>query len=295
MADLGKNTLDSLSGNTGLIEKAIIEVIDLGRRKVEKKESLKVVGGTKGSAANKSVGDALVNQDMLAAQMIEETGRNAVSDAYVKVLSKKIANTSRRYFTVQFNPSSLQLSGHAGGLGQRLSYDKEDRDHDHQRDASASYTRGTTTIIMSVSLLFDSCDPQDAFLDDKLTLNATSVGKGVTKGVMSAMGQKKTSIQTEVEGFIAALRNSRTRLMTFNWGNFCYTGVLRSVGANYTMFNPNGEPVRATVDLSMVCADDEQWPNSLSVWQQRYINAFRKSGSESFVKTEQKAGSLVNL
>ena len=109
------------------------------------------------------------------------------------------------------------------------------------------------------------------------------------------MGQKKTSIQTEVEGFIAALRNSRTRLMTFNWGNFCYTGVLRSVGANYTMFNPNGEPVRATVDLSMVCADDEQWPNSLSVWQQRYINAFRKSGSESFVKTEQKAGSLVNL
>ncbi|MCR4786242.1 MAG: hypothetical protein K5847_06250 [Lachnospiraceae bacterium] len=295
MADLGKNTLDSLKGNTGLIEKAIIEVIDLGQRKVEKKGSLKVVGGTKGSAANKSVGDALVNQDMLAAQMIEETGKNAVSDAYVKVLAKKIANSSRRYFTVQFNPSSLQLSGHAGGLVQRLSYDKEDRDHDHQRDASASYTRGTTTIIMSVSLLFDSCDPQDAFLDDKLTLNATSVGKGVAKGVMSAMGQKKTSIQTEVEGFIAALRNSRTRLMTFNWGNFCYTGVLRSVGANYTMFNPNGEPVRATVDLSMVCADDEQWPNSLSVWQQRYINAFKKSGSESFVKTEQKVGSLVNL
>ena len=293
MPGVGQSALDSLKGNLGNIEKAIIEVIDLGQRQCNKLDAQKVVGGTKGAAANASAGSALVNQDMLAAQMKEATGNSTISDAYVKVMAKKVANNNRRYFTVQFNPSSLNLSGHAGGLVQRLSYDKEDRDHDNQRDASAQYTRGTTTIIMSVSLLFDSCDPQDCFLDDKLTLNPTNVGKGIAKGAMSAAGKKKVSIQTEVEGFISALRNSRTRLLTFNWGNFCYSGVLRSVGANYTMFNPNGEPVRATVDLSLVCADDEQWPNSLSVWQQRYINAFK--GKESFVKKGQKMGSLLNV
>ncbi len=285
---------DAIAQNTGNIEKAIIEVIDLTDRKTTKTESLKVVGGSKGAAANAGAGDALANSDMVKGQIQYSMGKNAVTDAYVNVLYKKIASRSRRYFTVQFNPSSLQLSGHAGGLVQRLSYDKEDKDKDNVQDASASYTRGTTTIIMSVSLLFDSCDNQGAFLDDKLIMNPTSVGTGIAKSVMQATGNKKLSVQTEVEGFIAALRNRRTRLVTFNWGNLCYTGVLRSVGANYTMFNPNGEPIRATVDMSIVCADDDQWPNSLGVWQQRYLKAFEK-GSESFVKKSQKAGSLANI
>ena len=321
-----KTAWDDIKQNSGVVEKAIIEVIDLGIMKAPDRAAAaevekKSVGDSMAAKANKSTGKALVNQDMLISNYVDMRMKPAVSSIAAKVagnqftkkqadkkideLRKKmtaeavgnktiLANGGRKYFTVQFNPSTLQISGHAGGLVQKLSYDKEDKDKDGREDSSATLTAGTTSIIMSVSLLFDSCDNQDAFLDDKLTLNPTNVGKGIAKAAMSATGNKKTSVQTEVEGFIAALRNPNTRLMTFNWGRICYSGVLRSVGVNYTMFNPLGEPVRATVDLSIVCADDDQWPNSVGIWQLRYASAFSK-GSESFVKTEQKVGSLLNL
>jgi len=97
-----------------------------------------------------------------------------------------------------------------------------------------------------------------------------------------------------VEGFIGALRNENTRLITFNWGKLCYSGVLRRVGAEYTMFNVTGEPVRAKVGLTIMCADVKEWPNSVAVWQERYKNSYL-GGSESGVKASQKLGSLLNF
>ena len=284
------NIGSSITDNLGIIEKAIIEVIDMSGREVKEKKAPRVVGGTNRPDASISAGNSLMNKGILADELKGMAG-GAVSDRYVET----VANKGRRYFTVQFNPASLQLSGHAGGLVQKMNYGGEDRDHDGRDDPhqSASYTRGITSIILSVSLLFDSCDNQTAFLDDKLTLNPTSVGTGIAKAALSETGKKKISIQKEVEGFISALRNRYTRLITFHWGEFNYSGILRSVGVNYTMFNPDGEPVRATVDLSIMCADDELWPNSLAVWQQRYIKAFKSS--ESLVKASQKAGSLLNF
>lgn len=291
MPGLGDKVLDSFKSNLGVTEKAIIEVIDLTERKEVEQDALKVVGGNKAAAANKAAGSALANAGMLADEA-GLSGGKLIADEYEGVIART-ASKNRRYFTVQFNPSTLQLSGHGGGMVRRLVYDEEDKNDDKIPDKSAQYTEGPTTIYMSVSLFFDSCDPQAAFLEDKLILNPTGVGTGIAKGVLQAKGNKKMSVQTEVEGFIAALRNQKTRFITFYWGEICYSGVLRSVGANYTMFNPNGEPVRATVDLSIVCADKDQWPNSLKVWQQRYMNDIK--ASESFVKVEQKAGSLVNL
>lgn len=291
MPGLGDKVLDSFKSNLGITEKAIIEVIDLSERKEVEQDALKVVGGTKASAANRAAGSSLANAGMLADEA-GLSGGKVIADEYEGVIART-ASKNRRYFTVQFNPSTLQLSGHGGGRVRKLVYDPEDKDHDKIPDKSAQYTEGPTTIYMSVSLFFDSCDPQTAFLEDKLILNPTGVGTGIAKGALQATGNKKMSVQTEVEGFIAALRNQKTRFITFYWGEICYSGVLRSVGANYTMFNPNGEPVRATVDLSIVCADKDQWPNSLKVWQQRYMNDFKDS--ESFVKTEQMAGSLLNL
>ncbi|MCR5411082.1 MAG: hypothetical protein K6E90_08905 [Lachnospiraceae bacterium] len=293
LGDIGNTAWSNIQQNAGVTEKAIIEVLDLSNRKFEKAEAIKVVGKSGAAVSNKGMGNTLANEGLLRDEFVSVTGNKVFADAYFKVMKKRIEN-SRRYFTVQFNPSSLQLSGHSGGMVQRLSYDKEDRNSDNMQDGSASYEPGPTTIIMSVSLLFDACDPANAFLDDKLTLNVTSVGKNAAKTLMTATGNKKTTVQTEVEGFIAALRNKNTRLITFNWGEFCYSGVLRSVGANYTMFSPGGLPIRATVDLSIVCADSDQWPHSLAVWQQRYKDAFSK-GSQSYVHLKQQGGSLANL
>ena len=291
--------MDSIAQNTGNIEKAVIEVIDIGNREAKEEDCVKVLGSG-GMVPDTS----FVNTDMLSDVLTNTLKMGGITDEYVETVGKK----GRKYYQVQFNPSTLQLSGHAGGLISKIDYsagekgnppppEHEPGEHppeDMKPKRSATYERGNTYISLTVSLLFDCCDPQDAFLDDKIALNPTSIGTGVAKGVMGAMGKKKTSIQKDVEGFIGALRNKYTRLVTFHWGDFSYSGMLQSIGANYTMFNVNGEPLRATVDISIVCADDETWPNSLAVWQKKYKSSF-ENGSESFVKNSKKVGNLLNF
>ena len=148
---------------------------------------------------------------------------------------------------------------------------------------------------MSVKLLFDRMDPGDCFLSAKTNVSfssdVTSVVKSVTRGFT---GKSKLTVQEEVEGLIAALRSPYTRCITFNWGNMSYQGVLNRVASQYTMFNSSGEPVRAVVQLSLICADEKVSPNSLGSWQDAYNTAFG-GGSKSLVKTGQKLGSLLNI
>ena len=281
---LGNDTL----GNLGIIEKAVIEIVD--KREDSSKPPLPAVpingqGGNNGDVGN--------NQKQ-----------------------------NSRFYTVQFNPSTLQLTGYAGGLIQKLDYTagKPPKKNDGQdppeqpgkkghknHPKSAAYTVGNTTISLNVSLLFDSCDPQDAFMSDKINLSPTGVTTGIVKAGMSIGGRKKVSVQKDVEAFIAALRNRYTRKLVFHWGDFEYKGKLRNVTATYVMFNVMGEPVRAHVDLGMICVDKDLSKKSLEVWQNKYREIFSPKeikwydatsgelGSRSNVKANQIFGNLLNI
>ncbi len=278
--------MGSLADNFGGIERAIIEVVDMRGRDTVKKSAVNIAGkkGVAGAGGFANVGSSYINKGLLGDVMGEIAGVDGgdIEDAYIKNYAKKV-----KRFTVQFNPSSLQLSGHAGGLVSKLDYNGDG-------DKSVQYTVGDTNISLSVELLFDAMDPQDAFMGDKFSAAPSSLVKGAVNVGLSLANKKKKSVQREVEGFIGALRNRYTRLVTFHWGDFNYSGVIRNILVNYTMFSVTGEPVRATVRLLIMCADMEIWPNSLAVWQEKYKQNFKK-GSESFVKTSQKVGNLLSL
>ena len=72
-----------------------------------------------------------------------------------------------------------------------------------------------------------------------------------------------------------------------------YEGVLNRVASQYTMFNTSGEPVRAVVQLSLICADQNVNPHSLGSWQKAYNSAF--GAGNSLVNAGQKVGSLLNI
>jgi len=281
---LGNDTL----GNLGIVEKAVIEIID--KREDDSKQPLPAVniqgqGGNNGNAGKKG-------------------------------------EQNKRRYTVQFNPTSLQLTGYAGGLIQKLDYTagKKPKKNDGQappeqpgknenkdHPKSAAYTVGNTTISLNVSLLFDSCDPMDAFMSDKINLSPTGVTTGIIKAGMSMGGKKKVSVQKDVEAFIAALRNRYTRKIIFYWGDFEYKGILRNVTATYVMFNVMGEPVRAHVDLGMICVDKDLSKKSLKVWQDKYREIFGAKdrkwydatsgdlGSRSYVKANKIFGNILNI
>ncbi len=318
--DTTKKGAKNVGENIGISEKAIIEIIDTS--KVAKKDpniqpAANVEGQNNqgGNMPSLDLSKANVDRGMLASI----TGDNTILDEQIEALE----GAERKLFTVQFNPTSLNLTGYSGGLVQKLDYsnpkkpdrpegkddknDEEDNGNPHHGiKRSAAYTIGNTTISLSVSLLFDSCDAQDAFMGDKFNLSPTAVGTGIVKAGLDIAGLRKVTVQKEVEGFIAALRNRYTRLITFHWGDFNYTGELRNVNASYTMFNVVGEPVRATVNLSIMCADRELYPDSLAVWQERYKKAFAKregfmgkydgeKGSRNFQKATQSFGNILNL
>ena len=224
--------------------------------------------------------------DSLLSDYVNETFGIGLDDSLADVYFQKLASKKRSY-TVKFNPNSIRFSGHSGGHRTTMDYMTEN-------DDELKYKKVDTAISMTVDLLFDSMDTKDAFMGDKLDMSPTGFVTGAVDAGITAFTNKKKTVQREVEGFIAALRNENTRLITFNWGEMCYSGVLRRVSVEYSMFNVTGEPVRAIVGLSIMCADAKQWRNSLAVWQERYKEAF-EPGNESFVKTSQKMGNLLNF
>ena len=234
----------SISEMFGNIERAIIEIDD--RRNGQEMQELPAVNGAKGQGAG-GAGPKMAPKP-------------PQKNPYIK------------RFHVQFNPNDLSLSGYSGGLVQKIDYNKE--------KGGVSFDSVDVNINLSVRLIFDQVTAQNAFFEGKFTPSITMNIKGI-KDALSGT-DKGTKVQTQVEGFIAALRNKYTRKVTFNWGKLSYTGTLKNVNAQYVMFNVQGEPVRAYVVIGMILVDGDTQkkdPLTASTWKARYKKSFSKSES----------------
>lgn len=221
---------------------------------------------------------------------LQNAGENLQSLS--KQTNKEAAYKKR--FTVQFNPSDLQIEGHGGGRMATTAFNNAE-DAGKSSSSNVSMMPVPVYISLNAKLLFDNMNPNDCFLSAKTNIASSELAKSAVRSTLNAAGKnKKLSVQQEVEGLIAALRSPYTRCITFIWGELSYSGRLNHVSAQYTMFNSSGEPVRAVVQLSLVCADEGVTPDSLGPWKDAYNGAFG-AGSNSLVSWTQKAGSLLNF
>ena len=273
-----KNAAQSAGGQ---IEKAIIEIIDMrgGDLSIDPPVSM---GGS--SMTGLSASSVFGGREGLtdAASSVLESGISAGQN-----LVSYLGGATRKCFHVQFNPSDLSLSGYGGGRVAKT-------DFGGKNGGGISYESAAVRITLNVKLIFDKVDPQEAFMSDKLSSSLSSMAQGAVRATREAFGKKDNSVQREVEGFMAALRSKYTNRITFHWGTMNYPGVLNRVSAQYTMFNVKGQPVRAAVTLSLVCADAEVSANSMGIWQKYYEEAFQGK-NQSYVKAAQKAGNLLNM
>lgn len=277
------------SYTTGNIEKASIEILEVNPTDTNLESPVPIKSGgaaPRGKLSSSNImvaSEAAINET--AIDVLQSSG---MTEATADLGSDKVKN---KIFYVQFNPSELDLSGYGGGRMAKNNYAEK---KDGVRTNELTFDSMDVRIELRVKLIFDQVDPQDAFMADKLTASWTSIIEGVTKAGLIGAGKKEPcSVQKQVEAFIGALRSPNTRQVVFSWGNMCYTGVLNKVIAHYTMFNVVGAPVRATVDLSIVCADEKD-ENSMGAWYTAYKNAF-EGGSKSYVKNGQKMGNLLNV
>ena len=186
------------------------------------------------------------------------------------VLGSDAYKDFNKMFTVQFNPATLHISGVSGG-----SYDTIDY---REAGSAARATPLTCNYSMSVKLIFDQLELQNAFPLDFMDFSLTTAAKAAIKAVTVAKNGLSISVQAATEGLIAALQNPKTRYVCFLWGPLSYKGVVKSVNAQYKMFDLMGRPIRSEVALTLYLADkdiqQEGGTSNMGMWKNAYRKAF---------------------
>ncbi len=175
--------------------------------------------------------------------------------------------------TVQFNPNSIHLRSNAG--------DDDVQINSYTQDATVrGIGHGSMDIHveMSVKLIFDQTNNITSFQQDMLDPSISQKAGQIFTSVNQAVG-KMPSVQVITEGFVAALRNPRSRMVCFSWGELQYEGMLRQVNTTYTMFNISGAPTRSEVELMIYLVEMNgsalaDYTNGY--WYDAYYKAFIK-------------------
>lgn len=297
--DTFKDSAKSLVGGN---KKAILEIADFSERKVQEQAAQKPSAGKPGISSIggfslESVNSFGAGLDGIKASVgsIIGNGNNGF-DNYQKI---------KRYrFEVQFNPEEISITGYGGEELPIINYrtkdkDKEKKGHGEQQPGvkdtnqigdipmqGSHMASASTRIDMRFKLIFDQVNIQDAFFADKFTLSQTNVIKGIGTAVKKGIGKAKDkskqghwTVQTEVEALTAIVRDPNKRLARFAWGDMAYEGVINHVNAEYVMFNVNGEPIRAYVNISMVLFDAEVSGANTTIWKNEYMKDFGSLGN----------------
>ena len=273
MDSLAKTGSDIL----GVTSKAIIEITDIRGRDIEltDMENYQTSGGGIGGAVSGTMAKAYVAKEYEAGikNKLEQLNANLPDDKKFKaedVITQFLKSGKKRRYEVMFNPNQISIGGYGGGKFSTTVFEDSPTKHTDLR--SSSVLPSSARIVFSTKLIFDKTVATQAFYSDRLTLNATRVGREVANLIKQYGAKQDTgsSIQQEVEAFIGALRDPGTRMISFNWGDMCYEGILNQANAEYTMFNIDGQPCRGTVDLSILCADDKVYKHSSDLFAQKY-------------------------
>lgn len=214
-------------------------------------------------------------------------GVNSAANAIGSLMTgnKADLHSSGNIYEVKFNPSQISFQALGGTKMQKMNYTEGDTVH-------IDFVTMQPHILMTVPLIFDDCERTDAFMMEKFG-DAAAAARTAAVGVANAVAGSTYSVRPQVEGFIAALRNGKTRKMAFFWGNLEYKGFLETVSAEYTMFNMEGHPIRANVNLSLLLVDEKMQDDKMGDWASSYEKAFKESTSlDSAVDT---VGNLLNI
>lgn len=171
----------------------------------------------------------------LSALSAVQTGLSTLSTAVSKLTSDDSAILKEGYVKIPviYNPSSLRFSGIRSGI-------------DFGHDNTYNEFERPTAVTMSAELIFDKMEEADAFSSENTVANQ------LKNTVLNAIsGNTSNTVQPYVEMLLGAMVFRSTRWIGFAWGNMIFWGELTSLDASYTMFDMNGNPVRAKVNLSI--------------------------------------------
>lgn len=164
-------------------------------------------------------------------------------------------------FELPFNPSTIKLDAVAGG-GHKIS-----------TTGGMNFGAIDPRIQISFVAYVDEVNNYDAFLYERV--NRGGGVAGITKTAIEVVKNTEYSVAVYVEGLLAALRSEANSEIWFNWGEMHYGGTLNSIDAKYTMFNPQGSPIKAEIAIRILCVSNQNRSMKME-WKQKYENAIKQ-------------------
>lgn len=189
---------------------------------------------------------------------------------------------------VQYNPSTLSLQANAEAIpfGHLL---------DNVDSGIPSQNLRPPMVVLSVELLFDAMNPEDAFMMDKMRLPVGKIVSDVS-GIVQNVKHGGYTVQPQTDGLVAALLRPETRVVTFRWADMAFTGQLIEVRADYTMFSVSGKPIRSKVSMSI--AQQVESDADIAYWDKALEKVFGKMEHTVLAElkdSNQKVSNLLNL
>lgn len=187
--------------------------------------------------------------------------------------------------TVQYNPSTLSLQANAESIP--FTYLQQNVDN-----GIPNQNLRPPMVVLSVQLVFDAVNTQDAFMLDKLRLSVGSIVSDVSAGITTAK-KGGYSVQAQTNGLLATIMRPNTKMATFAWADMAFTGQITEVEAKYTMFSPSGKPVRSVVTMNI--AQQVESESDSTYWDKVLDTTFGQNNTLETKSLNQKYGNLLNL
>lgn len=217
--------------------------------------------------------------DLQAALLAENKGG---AFSFLKSKTETAESYGYHVLKVKYNPSKIHFESRAGSFI-------------HPGPGANTLTQVTmpAETSMSVELLFDEENHADAFLFEKVTNLSVGAAVSDVAGVVKNVAGEGYTVKPLVEALMGMLTQSETRQVVFYWSQMAFAGEVTNIDAVYTMFNPIGNPIRATVRLTIQQGEHgtiRERKREGNYWNQ----AFDKlDGGGSTIA--EKAGNLLNF
>lgn len=269
---------------SGAISKAVIEISD-------ERNVVQMIEVSASRARRKVKMDTGLSTEAITAA-VQDINSNAAKK--IENLTKSLPSWlgDKKRFEVKFNPSQISFQVYAGNKVYKN--DLAQSNADENGSVSITYQDMAPRIQMNVQLIFDDYERTQAFMLEKAS-DPSAIVRTAIDGAVSAKQHKTYSVRPQVEGFIGALRNNYTRKITFYWGNMSYSGVLTDVSAQYTMFSTDGNPIRANVNLGILCTDESISDNYMGQWQESFKKVFGNDDTTDLGSKLQNVGNILNI
>lgn len=200
---------------------------------------------------------------------------------------KKAAGNDYHILQVKYNPSSIHFSTQAG------SYIQSGPGGMGVNQITQITVPSRTT--MQVELIFDEMNIVDAFMWEKFDLtggSALSAAAGIAKQTMSKYNGY--SLHKQVDGIVSLMGTGR-REVIFYWSEMAFMGELTGVNATYTMFNPQGNPVRAKVALTIYQSEESENTADVQYWNKAFEKLFGDYSLDNTVDASKNIEVVQNL